>query len=187
MTLLRRFSDWLTRVSTGWVALGAFIGLGLFVIFVLPRQEPATESPVSAVGIPDLLLFYSPQTLSEMAEAYGAQGRMDYVRGHLTFDVVWPLVYTISLVTGISWTFGQFTAPQSRWRLGNLVPLFGVLWDFTENLTTSWVMYRYPDPARLAAAIAPFATLGKWLLALTSLLLLTGGVLGVLWRIVRRK
>ena len=185
MKSLNRFSDWLTRRSTGRVALVTFAIFILFVLFVLPGQGSAGDSAAGDVGIPDLLFFYSPQTLYEMAEAYGAQGRAEYIHGHLTFDVIWPLIYTAFLITGISWAFGRITGPGSHWRRANLVPLVGILFDFSENLSTSWVVYRYPHPADFAAYLAAFSTAGKWIFAALGVLLMFIGLVGVLWQVIR--
>ena len=43
--------------------------------------------------------MYSTSDLYEMAQSYGADGRGLYVKARFTFDLVWPLVYTLFLVT----------------------------------------------------------------------------------------
>ena len=71
---MRKLSNWLYRVSTGWVAL---IGLVIFLLFtalVLPEQSAQAELVSGEVGSPDMSFFYSLQDIYEMAEAYGEQG-----------------------------------------------------------------------------------------------------------------
>jgi len=77
-----------------------------------------------------------------MAESYGTEGRKAYVRARFTFDLVWPIVYAAFLTTTISWLYGRTSAPGSRWRLANLVPLAAALLDYGENACTSLVMLR---------------------------------------------
>jgi hypothetical protein len=112
-----------------------------------------------------------------MAEAYGAAGRQAYIRARLTFDVVWPLVYALFLVTGISWLYGRAFPPGSFWRSANLAPLLGILLDYAENLSTSLVMWRYPARTPVVDALASVFTLAKWFFVIGSFVLLLVGVL----------
>lgn len=124
-----------------------------------------------------------------MAEAYGPQGRAEYVRARSTFDVVWPLVYGLFLVTALSWTAGKTFAPLSRWRRFNLLPLLGLLFDYLENLSTSLVMLRYPAKTALVDTLAPIFTASKWIFLGASfvLLLVCIAVAGWGWSVKRIK
>ena len=65
-------------------------------------QAADTEIYAEEVGTPDLSLYYSPNELYRMADAYGVSGRAEYIRVRFTFDLIWPLIYTFTLVTVIS-------------------------------------------------------------------------------------
>ena len=176
------FSDWLRRVSTGWVALSALLIFLLFSALVLPQQATKAEQETGSPDSPDTSFFYSPSDLYRMAEAYGEQGRQAYIRARFTFDLVWPLVYTLFLATSISWVFGKAFAPDSRWQRANLGPLLGALFDYLENLSTSLVMVRYPEQTAVVDALAPVFTALKWLFLGVSFLLLFAGVAIAAWR-----
>jgi hypothetical protein len=178
----KRISDWLRRTSTGWVALGALLIFLLFSALVLPQQAMVAEQDTGSADSPDTSIFYSPADLYRMAEAYGEQGRRAYVRARFTFDLIWPLVYTLFLVTATGWVFGRAFAPDSRWQRANLVPLLGALFDYLENLSTSLVMLRYPDQTAVVDLLAPAFTLIKWSLLGASFLLLAGGLGVAAWR-----
>jgi hypothetical protein len=177
-------SQWLQRYSTGPVALTALLAFVAFSVIVLPRQS---RSQGSAAGNPDLSLFYSRGELYRWAEAYGEQGRQEYVRARFTFDLGWPLVYTFFLVTAISWLCGKAFEPGSHWQLANLAPVLGMLFDFLENIATSLVMVRYPQPTPVLDSLAGVFTLLKWgfIAASFVLLLVTLGV--VVWRRIFQK
>lgn len=64
-----------------------------------------------------------------MAEAYGESGRQAYIRARFTFDLVWPLVYTLFLATAISWVLGRAFALDSCWQRANLAPLLNAIFD----------------------------------------------------------
>ena len=187
MRILRRLSEWLRRASNGWVALGALIIFVLFSVLVLPGQSATAETTSGGAGSPDMSFVYSAQDLLRMAEAYGEQGRDAYVRARFTFDLVWPLVYGFFLVTSISWVFGRAFAADSRWQLVNLAPLMGMLFDYLENVSTSLVMMRYPDPTPVVAGVAPVFTLAKWVLLGMSFVLLFAGLLVMVWRRARAR
>jgi hypothetical protein len=157
-----RISRWLRRISSGPVALGAAVVFGLFVALVLPRQAALAEQAAGSGQSPDTSFFYAPSELYAMAEAYGPAGRAAYVRARWSFDVVWPLVYTAFLATVLSWLLRKAEVERGLLSYANLSPLLGALFDFGENSATSLVMARYPAPTPLAATVAPFLTLLKW-------------------------
>lgn len=184
--MLTRLSEWLRRRITGRVAL---VGVLIFLIFgatVLPAQERKAEAASAGSGSPDTSLFYAPDDLTGMAEAYGEAGRVEYVRARWTFDLAFPLVYGFFYLTSISWLFGKGFRPDSRWQLANLVPIGAIIFDLLENMATSVVMARYPQASPLAAALAPWFTLAKWILVGGSSALLVVGVAAAAYAGLRR-
>jgi hypothetical protein len=178
----KRISDWLCKASKGWVTLSALLAFLLFSALVLPQQATKAEQETGSSDSPDTSLLYSSSDLYQMAEAYGEQGREAYIRARFTFDLVWPLVYTLFLTTSISWVFGRAFASASLWQRANLAPLLGALFDYLENLATSLVMLRYPQQTAVVDVLAPVFTLLKWVCLGASFILLCGGVVIAIWR-----
>lgn len=176
-----RISQALYRLSSGRVALLALVIFVLFTALVLPGQAQQAEAQSGGAGSPDTSFFYSPEDLYSFAQAYGPEGRAAYVRARFTFDLVWPLVYTFFLATGISWLLGRVFEPDSSWRLANLAPLLALLFDYLENSATSLVMLRYPELTPAAAWLAPVFTLIKWLFVYGSFGLLLVAAVAALW------
>jgi hypothetical protein len=183
----KQISAWLRRVSTGWVALSAVLLFVLFSALVLPQQATKAEQETGSVQSPDTSFFYSPSDLYQIAEAYGQQGRQAYIKARFTFDLVWPLVYTLFLVTAISWVYGRAFPPDSLWQSANLAPLLGAMFDYLENVSTSLVMLRYPDQSAVVDALAPLFTALKWILLGLSFILLFGGVVAAAWRWMKQR
>jgi hypothetical protein len=104
---VRQLSAWLCRVSNAWVALSAVLIFLLFTALVLPAQSSLAETTSGEAGSPDMSFWYSAGDLYRMAEAYGPSGRAAYVKARFTFDVAWPLVYTLFLCATISWVYGH--------------------------------------------------------------------------------
>lgn len=174
------------RAANRWVAL---IGLVVFLSFtalVLPGQANSAEELGGNAGSPDLSFYYSSEDLYKWAEAYGAQGRVAYVRARFSFDLVWPLVYTFFLISAISWVYGRAVEPGSVWRFANLAPLVAMAFDYLENLSTSVVMWRYPDQTPVVDRLAPLFTLVKWIFVNGSFVLLFAGVMVVIGLWIKR-
>jgi hypothetical protein len=179
--MCRQLSELIIRFSTGWVALVALMVFLLFTVLVLPDQAAKAEAENGDIGSPDLSFFYSAEDLYRMAEAYGEEGRQSYVRSRYTFDLVWPLVYTFFLITGISWINRKVFALGSLWQRANLVPIAGAIFDYLENVSTSVVMVRYPAKTVVVDGIATVFTAVKWVfVTLSFILLLLGMVAGLL-------
>lgn len=159
---MRKISVWLDEISKGWVvllSLGIFV---LFMIFVLPDQAEKAKAYTRGGDSPDTSFFYTPVRLFQMANDYGEEGRQAYIRTRFTFDLIFPLVYGIFLVSTISWLGSRTFMAGSDWRLFNLVPVLGVLFDLLENISVSLVMAGYPQERFVLAGLASGFTLLKW-------------------------
>ena len=180
--MARTISNWLHRASTGWLTLAALLVFVVFTATVLPSQATQAEADSGGAPSPDMSLLYTPRELYAMAEAYGPEGRVAYVRARFTFDLVWPVVYLAFLATSISWLSRRAFAPDSAWQRLNLVPVFATLLDYLENIAAALVIGRYPARTLVVDTLAPVFTLTKWMLVGGSFVLLLG-VLGVaIWR-----
>lgn len=184
-----KLSNWFYQVSSSWLAASALLIFLLFVALVLPRQASLGSAQGGDAEIPDLAFYYSATDLYRMAADLGPQGRADYIQARFTFDLVWPLVYTFFLVTTTSQVSRRAFPADSPLRRINLLPVLGMLGDYLENISTSIVMWRFPEEAPLAAWSAGVFTALKWSLIGASCLALLSGIFILLWRLVssRRK
>jgi hypothetical protein len=173
--LFKQASLGLSRISSGWVALVALLIFVLFTSLVLPAQAESADELSAGAATPDLSIYYTAQDLYHWAEVYGPQGRKAYIRTRLTFDVIWPLVYTFFLATALSWTYARGFAPESVWQRANLAPVLGMIFDFLENVSTSLIMLRFPDVTPILDSLAGIFTMVKWGLMSASLILLVVG------------
>jgi len=184
---MKKLSCWFIQISNGWVTLTALVVFILFTAFVLPGQASSAKTNTGIDQSPDMSLFYSPTDLYQMAQDYGQQGRSAYIKVRFTFDLVWPLVYTVFLITTISWIYHRSFKPGSLWRLTNLVPVLGILFDYLENISTSIVMARYPSHTIIVAQLAPILTLLKWVFVGGSFVLIVLGLVIRMWGWVKSK
>jgi len=186
MIPLKNCAAKLHQFSTGRVALLATVIFIAFTALVLPWQAAEAARTANGASAPDTSLWYTPSEIYAMAEAYGPEGRQAYLRARWTFDVIWPLVYTAFLVAASSWLTRRIFNRQDPLQMLNLLPVLAMGLDFLENTAASIVLARYPTPSPLVAQLAPVFTLLKWVFIGVSFVLLTGLMLALLWRRLRR-
>jgi hypothetical protein len=63
----------------------------------------------------------------------------------------------------------------------------GALFDYLENVSTSLVLGRYPDPTAVVDVLAPVFTLLKWVFLAVSFALLIAGAVIAAWRWIRER
>lgn len=174
-------SEWFYRNLGKWPwALVAVVGFVTFLATVSTAQAEKTDEYASGVDLPDTSPWYTPSDVYGAAEAIGQFGRDSYVEARYTFDVVWPIVYTLFFIILLSWVFRQVTRPGSRWRLINLFPVVPIVFDFLENLAASIVMTRFPAETPGVVHVLPVFSLLKWTtLSVCFVLIVVGGVLSL--------
>jgi len=161
---MQKISNWFYRVSQGWLALAGLIIFMVFTALVLPGQAAQAETYSGDVGSPDSSFFYTADQVYQFAETYGPQGRRSYIQARWTFDVAWPLVYTLFLATAITWLTKKAGQQNGPLKSINIIPVFAMTLDFLENTATSIVMARYPLKTPVVAHLSGFFTTLKWLL-----------------------
>lgn len=167
---MEKLSHFFYRISRGWVALASVLLFVLFSALTLPGQSRIAQSYSQGSGSPDTSLFYSAEDLYTMAGLYGEQGRQAYLHARWTFDLAFPIVYTFFFIASISWLLTRITPSGSNWRLLNILPVAGFVFDLLENTATSLVMARYPVHYPPAELLAPFFTPFKWVVVSASML-----------------
>ena len=175
--MLSQFSQKIHKVSSGWLVLVTLTVFIMFTIIVLPSQTTRIPSQGEAVSKPDLSFFYTAHDLYRIAGALGEDGRVAYIKARFTFDVLWPIVYTSFMVTALSWLTTKVydtksVYKKSVWQWFNLLPLFGALFDYLENISPSIVMSRYPNQTAIIDVLSSVFTPLKWICITASLVLI---------------
>ena len=171
-----KISDWITQKSTSLVTVSTLILFLVFTATVLPAQSEQARAQ-SGDTSPDMSFFFTVKELYEIAESYGEDGRVAYVKARFTFDLVWPIVYTLFLASGISWLYSRSFSTDSKIQRINLVPLIGMVLDYIENITASIVMLRYPARTPMLDIATVIVTPLKWVFVGVSFLVLLVGLL----------
>jgi hypothetical protein len=184
---MNTISGWLQRFSSGWITISAVVIFFVFMVTVMPQQAVKIKEISGEARSPDTSFFYSATELYKMADDYGEEGRQAYIQARFSFDAIFPLVYTAFLCTSLGWITQRTFTKQSKLQYANLMPVFGMVFDFFENISTSVVMARYPDKTPLVDWMAPVFTLVKWIFVTGSFVLLFTSFIIAAWFWVKLK
>jgi hypothetical protein len=159
-----------TKIQWKWV-IGASVLFFLFLVFVLPQVSNYSSEAIGQSESPDQSFIYSGSQLYDIAESYGETGRKTYIQLRWTFDLIWPVVYTLFLVT---WTIKlvEYTSGKSWMKYLVALPIMALLFDLLENIGATIVMARYPLESGIIQSITPVVTFIKWTTVLGSFLLI---------------
>jgi len=173
LKIIKNYLHFSYKTVTGKIFLTALIIFIIFLSVILPWESARSGERLGFDKSPDSSLIYSQEELYEMAEAYGEDGRSYYIRSRFSFDIIWPLVYFFFLWSGMALVLKNFSA----WLVRSLVllPFFGTIFDFLENLGASLVMYRYPAETFLVDQLTPGFTFAKWIFIYLSFVVLILG------------
>ena len=183
--VILKFSFWIKNRSSSQVVI---LGLVLFLFFtavILPRQSANTKEYAGEMGSIDLKFFYTAEEVNQMASAYGEDGRAAYIQARWTYDLAWPIVYAFFLSTSISYIFARGFFVGSKWHIGNLIPIGGMVIDYLENIAITYVMLKHPVQLNWLANMTAIFTSVKWILISVGFGLLFMGL--IRWGIILRR
>ncbi len=161
------------KIKWRWVIITSLIFIA-FIIFVLPKVSEYSSRAIGVMDSPDTSLIYSGKDLYNTAKSYGQEGRNIYIKLRWTFDLAWPIVYTLFLASWII-KLSEYISRGSKNKTIKylfLLPIIAMFFDFLENIGATIVMTRYPLQSSIIATITPVMTLLKWLTLSGSFLIL---------------
>ena len=142
----------------------------IFIIVVLPYFANLTESKTNSSFSPDTGFFYSAEIFYDNMEIYGQTGRDFYILMRWTFDLIWPLVYTlffISIITNLT------TKMKKEKRIYFLsVPIIAVIFDLLENISASINVGIFPNQSIFLLRLLQIFSLFKWIFIFLTLLVI---------------
>ena len=130
----------------------------LFMIIVLPKMAQLTTDTIGISESPDTSLSLDKDGFYELLDNYGKEGRAFYIKVRWTFDVVWPVVYGLFLVSSMA--FLSIGIKQRKILV--LLPVLAVIFDFLENIFATITMYIYPTTYDLLFYLLKLSSLIKW-------------------------
>lgn len=173
--MLTNLSNALKKYVNGWLVLVFFAITSYFQFVIFLGQSAKIKATSGGAGPIDLLLFYTPEKVYGMIASYGEELRASYSIFELTYDIAYPIAYTLFFGLAITWLFQRGFSANSNIHKYNVVPFGAWLTDLFENLGIVWMLSIFPSTPALLAWVTAIFTLLKWLFILpTALLLLYG-------------
>jgi hypothetical protein len=177
------------EISGGrWVILfGILFMIAAYLNVGKPFGIAQLEEITGGVGALDVEMFATAEQIYDVLDKQGEAGRQFYRRLLLTTELVFPLVYRLFNVVFISFTFGRWLGPDSKWNKLSLAPLIGMIADYVENALVLTMLTRYPQRLVAVASIVGIVTTVKWFSNYLDYALMTIGLLGWLVTVIRRR
>ena len=148
-----------------------FLFFLVFTSVVLPYISNLTERVIGVSESIDTNFSFNLFTLYTIIDSYQEEGRRFYVLIRWTFDVVWPLIYTAMLLTGIAF-FAKKIQCKFQYKI-LYVPLLAISFDYLENIFATFAMLYYPGKLDLVMYFLIASSMLKWgILSLAFLILI---------------
>ncbi|PHR61528.1 MAG: hypothetical protein COA47_05700 [Robiginitomaculum sp.] len=176
------FFQFINRLATGRNVIIIILVWLSYAIFVMGLSQ--TSSPDSIVPI-DITFAPSVTTICNMIEAYGEDVRRSYMRGEITWDAIYPLLYGLMLLLGLSYGMRVAGINFAHKDKLFLLPLVVMGADYCENVGIVTLLWMYPSCSlEVAAFVSIFVTL-KWVTTVICFLMLIAIFFVSLFRKIR--
>lgn len=169
----KKLSNWIYGRAHGGLVL-LFLGLQtIYASVILPRFQPKNNEELL-----DLQFGFNKATAYRILESYGEVGRAEYLQFATVWDIIFPLIYTISNILLVSFLVRKAFPNNIKLRLLNLVPLISLLLDVAENFCNVQVLKEFPNLSDYWVNFASNVGIAKWIfsgigIAITFALLLS--------------
>jgi len=132
----------------------------LFTSFVLPFVSEFTTKIIGVSESPDTSFSFNTTHIIDLVSSYGKEGRRFYVIIRWTFDVIWPIIYTLFLASSIAYLSRRSNCKFEYKPL--YFVLLGVIFDLLENINATIIMISYPKEAIFFIYLLLLSSILKW-------------------------
>lgn len=135
----------LKKWASGKLVLGLFIATMAVYLTMLLYTLPAVERFAPEKALFDLSpAGYSYEYAVSLLEVLGPEGRSMYLYRQLPMDFVYPGLFAISYSLLLTWVFIKGYASDSKLFYFTVIPFFGGLFDYLENICIIQMIKSYP-------------------------------------------
>jgi hypothetical protein len=186
-SMLKSLSSAMYRLA-GWRAVSLFSALAvLFAVVIVPAAQEKIEALSGGLNLVDLEFYYSPEKVFGMISAYGEEGRAVYRNFAMTWDILYPVVYSTLLALVISILLRNTSLENSAMRMLNLLPFGAMIFDWLENAGIVAMLTAHPQTPSTVARLASAATTAKWSVSALCLLVLLALILRLLGAVFAKR
>lgn len=141
----------------------------IFMLIGLPLFQWIRSKYIGVAFMADTSLFYSSNHFNKMIESYGPSGRKLDLILRWTFDLIYPLVYSIFFLTILVYLRDKIKR-VSKYLL--YLPLIALIMDLIENTLVSLLLIQFPKTREGLVYILQVFTGLKWFSILVIMILI---------------
>ena len=182
---MKKIINVVNRISSLPVLVLALILFMSFILYVLPNYKAESAKFMGDSGTLDLKFFPTPDTIYQIAGAYGEEGREKYIISKFTIDAAWPFVFTLLYLVFINLSLGYVYGAKGANLCVFALATLGL--DYLENILAAVVMSVYPSTFDFLTWVLSFTTCLKWISMGIISLLFCYGLLAVPFCFIYRK
>lgn len=173
--------NFLKKLASGKVVVGFFIPTMVVYLTMLLYTLPAVESFAQGKSLFDLSpTGYSYEYAVTLLEALGVEGRNVYLHLQLPMDFIYPGLFALSFSLLLTWVFSKGYAAHSKIFYFAVIPFFGGLFDYLENICIIRMIKSYPNVPHELVNISSTFTIFKSCFTVTFFILLFMGIVKVI-------
>lgn len=144
----------ISRNLKGWLILVLFLSAGIFYTIMLTITIPKVMSFAGGMKILDMMpTGYDTDYVNTLLNSLGEEGRHAYLFNQIPLDMIYPLLFGISLCLIIAFLLKRLGNLDSPLSYISILPLFSALFDYCENIGIIVLLKSYPDISELTAKI----------------------------------
>ncbi|MDP5139828.1 MAG: hypothetical protein NWP83_05075, partial [Spirosomaceae bacterium] len=127
----KQLSNWIYNKAHGGLVL-LFLGLQtVYASVILPRFQPKNNEELL-----DLQFGFDKATAYRILESYGEVGRAEYLQFATVWDIIFPIIYTVSNILMVSFLVRKSFPNNLKLRLLNLLPLISLFLDSLDDVVS---------------------------------------------------
>ena len=171
----------LKKWAKGKLVFGLFITTMVVYLTMLLYTLPAVESFAPGKVLFDLApTGYSYENAILLLEVLGPEGRSVYQNLQLPMDFIYPALFAVTYSLLLTWVFSKGYASDSKIFYFAVIPFFGGLFDYLENICIIQMINSYPNVSHgLVNLSSTFTILKSGFTTIVFILLLLGLYMGV--------
>ena len=180
MNLLDIYKSKLDRYSTGKIIILLLVFSKAVFSYMLFVSLPEVMEYSGGMRLLDMQPFgYSHEFVLTLFDSLGAQGRHLYLTYQIPIDMLYPLLFALSNSLLLVYLFKKFCANPKLIIAFSLIPIFGGLFDYLENIGIIVIIKSFPEISSWLSLFAATMTIAKsqltiviWILLLYALVVL---------------
>lgn len=142
----KKIQQLLSKYSTGRNVLFLFLITQIIYFLMLFYTIPNVMNYANSMKLLDMQpTGYSAEYANTLFDNLGADGRDSYLFRQIPVDMIYPFLFIITYSLLLTYLFRKSFNPESKIHSLNIIPFFGGLFDYLENIGIIIMLSIYPS------------------------------------------